>query len=255
MTEPNPQLLAQAALFVVLRDHSALAPSALDSPWISLASRRFGGDLYERTVTFELVRESTEEAEEVESNDRENVTVRVKSLNGGLFDIAVQTPQGETEFKGVSAQLTSPTVVSSTLDSASLRTTIVSQPPPPSLPASRSPNANERLHIFSCDPNGSSLKTVLVLPSPNWLISLGTDVLSASVGGSTIKAPMPSVVVDVKVQPGQTVEKGDAIVVLESMKTETVLRARKKGVVRSLGCVKGEMVPEGKVLVDFEEEK
>ena len=66
---------------------------------------------------------------------------------------------------------------------------------------------------------------------------------------------MPSVVVEVKVKPGDTVEKGDAVVILESMKTETVLRARKKGVVKSVGCAKGEMIPEGKVLVDFEEEE
>lgn len=178
----------------------------------------------------------------------------MRSLSGSLFDVNIKTAQGEKEFKGVNAQLLTPTTLSSTLDSKSLRTTIVSQPPPPSLPASRAPNANERLHVFSADGAGSSLKTTLIVPSPNWLVSLGSDVLSASSGGATIKAPMPSVVVEVKVQAGQTVEKGDPVVVLESMKTETVLRARKSGVVRSVGCAKGEMVPEGKVLVDFEEE-
>lgn len=232
-----------------------MASGALSSPWTSLVSRRFGGDVYERTIPFEITEESAEGEEgEAESKDPEKFTVRVKSLSGNLFDVYVNTPQGETEFKGVKAQLASPTVVSSTLDSKSLRTTIVSQPPPPSLPASHAPNANERLHVFSSDISSSRLKTTLVIPSPNWLVSLGTDVLSASSSASMIKAPMPSVVVEVKVQPGQTVEKGDAVVVLESMKTETVLRARRKGVVVSVGCAKGEMVPEGRVLVDFEEE-
>ncbi|EKM61522.1 uncharacterized protein PHACADRAFT_156780 [Phanerochaete carnosa HHB-10118-sp] len=255
ISEPSSEVLAQAALFIVLRDHPVPTPSALSSPWTALASRRFGGDVYDRAITFENAQDAAEGAEgEVEVKDSERITVRVKSLSGGLFDVRVKTTQGEKVYNDVSAQLLSPTTLSSTLDSKSLRTTIVSQAPPPSLPASRAPNANERLHVFSSDGSCSGLKTTLVVPSPNWLISLGSDVLSASSGGATIKAPMPSVVVEVKVQVGQMVEKGDPVVVLESMKTETVLRARKSGVVRSVGCAKGEMVPEGKVLVDFEEE-
>lgn len=63
---------------------------------------------------------------------------------------------------------------------------------------------------------------------------------------------MPSVVVEVKVGVGEKVERGQAVVVLESMKTETVLRSEVDGVVRGVGCVKGEMVEEGRVLVDVE---
>lgn len=63
---------------------------------------------------------------------------------------------------------------------------------------------------------------------------------------------MPSVVVEVKVTLGEKVERGQALVVLESMKTETVLRSEVDGVVRAVGCAKGEMVEEGRVLVDVE---
>ena len=239
-----------------MRDHPTPTPTALNTPWTTLVSRRFGGDVYDRTVTFEVAQESAEGEEgETAPTDPEKIIVNVRSLSGGLFDVTVHTANGEAAFKGVTAQLVSPTAITSTLDSKSLRTTIVSQTPPPSMPASRAPNANERLHVFSSDATGSGLKTTLVVPSPNWLISLGTDVLSASSHAGTIKALMPSVVVEVKVQLGQTVEKGDAIVVLESMKTETVIRARKKGIVKSVGCAKGEMVPEGRVLVEFEEEE
>lgn len=105
----------------------------------------------------------------------------------------------------------------------------------------------ERLHIF----NGG-IKTTLVLPSPNWLLSLGGDVLNAAKGA--LKAPMPSLVVEVRVKVGDKVEKGQTVVVLESMKTETVLRTDVAGIVRAVGCKKGEMVEEGKELVDIEEE-
>ena len=63
---------------------------------------------------------------------------------------------------------------------------------------------------------------------------------------------MPSVVVEVKVALGEKVERGQALVILESMKTETVLRSEVDGVVKAVGCVKGEMVEEGRILVDVE---
>jgi 3-methylcrotonyl-CoA carboxylase alpha subunit len=69
---------------------------------------------------------------------------------------------------------------------------------------------------------------------------------------------MPSVVVDVKVKEGDIVKKGQAAVVLESMKTETVLRVEKDGRVSRVGCKKGEMVEEGRelvVIVDLEVEQ
>ena len=63
---------------------------------------------------------------------------------------------------------------------------------------------------------------------------------------------MPSVVVEVKVKVGDKVGPGQAVVVLESMKTETVLRADAAGVVKAVGCANGEMVEEGRDLVEIE---
>jgi 3-methylcrotonyl-CoA carboxylase alpha subunit len=104
----------------------------------------------------------------------------------------------------------------------------------------------ERLYVFY-----DGKKVTLVLPTPKWLLSLGGDILSA--GKGVLKAPMPSLVVELKVNVGDKVTKGQAIIVLESMKTETVLRAEKDGVVKMIGCQKGEMVEEGRELVDIEE--
>ena len=71
-------------------------------------------------------------------------------------------------------------------------------------------------------------------------------------GKGALKAPMPSLVVEVKVNVGDKVEKGQAVVVLESMKTETVLRAEVDGVIKVIGCKNGEMVEEGRELVSIE---
>ncbi|TFK56357.1 hypothetical protein OE88DRAFT_6888 [Heliocybe sulcata] len=235
--EPEPEVLAQAALFAVLRDGPKHVKGAGASPWVSLASRRFGGDRPERVITLQS-----------EGEGAEPVTVTVVPKLDGLFDVTVRTPSSQTAFSSVSAQLTGTTELHSTIESHSTSTTIVSQPPPPNVPASTSPNTMERLHVFH-----GGRKSTLVLPSPTWLLSLGGDVLSAAKGA--LKAPMPSLVVEVRVEVGQRVEKGQAVVVLESMKTETVLRAVVGGVVRAVGCKKGEMVEEGRELVDVEEEE
>ena len=149
------------------------------------------------------------------------------------------------EFTSAHAHLASEGEVFSSLGGRSLQTTIVSQPPPPSLPATSSPNTMERLHIFV-----DGQKFTLVLPTPKWLLSLGGDVLGASKGA--LRAPMPSLVVEVKVKVGDRVEKGQAVVVLESMKTEMVLRAEVDGIVEAVGCKDGEMVEEGRELASIE---
>jgi len=169
-------------------------------------------------------------------------SVRIKTSSPGNFDITVN---GTTEFISVHAHLVSEDEVFSSVRGRNLRTTVVSQPPSPSLPASSSPNTMERLHVFF-----DGQKSTLVLPTPKWLLSLGGDVLG--LGKGALKAPMPSLVVEAKVSVGDRVEKGQAIVVLESMKTETVLRAECDGVVRAVGCKSGEMVEEGRELVSIE---
>ncbi|KAF8485910.1 single hybrid motif-containing protein [Russula ochroleuca] len=64
---------------------------------------------------------------------------------------------------------------------------------------------------------------------------------------------MPSLGVEVRVAVGERVEKGQVVVVLESMKTETVLCALVDGTVKAVWCAKGEMVEEGKELVGIGE--
>ena len=171
----------------------------------------------------------------------------LKSTSPGHFDITVRTPTLNTNFASVAAQRLTSTTLSTTLNAEYTHTTIISQPPPPGVPASLSSNTMERLHVFR-----SGHKTTLVLPSPNWLLSLGGDLLNATKGA--LKAPMPSLVVEVRVKLGDRVEKGQAVVVLESMKTETVLRAVTGGIVKTIGCTNGEMVEEGRELVDIEED-
>lgn len=192
--------------------------------------------MYERIITLQSESVSTEPA-----------SIQVKCVSPGHFDVTVRVGTVSTNFPSVPAQLVSPNRISTTLKGEYAGVTIVSQPPPPGAAASTSPNTMERLHVFY-----GGRKTTLVIPSPNWLLSLGNDILSTAKGA--LRAPMPSLVVDVRVNLGDRVEKGQAVVVLESMKTETVLRADVSGVVKAVGCKNGEMVEEGRELMDIEED-
>ena len=64
-------------------------------------------------------------------------------------------------------------------------------------------------------------------------------------------APMHGMVVALLVEVGQSVSKGQPLLVLEAMKMEHVLKADKEGVITALCCRQGEQVSQGAVLVHF----
>jgi acetyl/propionyl-CoA carboxylase alpha subunit/acetyl-CoA carboxylase carboxyltransferase component len=70
--------------------------------------------------------------------------------------------------------------------------------------------------------------------------------------GGLVRAPAPSVVVALRVQPGQEVEAGQTIAVLESMKMETAVRAPFSGRVRQLLVAVNAQVDAGAALLDLE---
>ncbi|WP_426061296.1 biotin/lipoyl-containing protein [Hymenobacter sp. B1770] len=66
-----------------------------------------------------------------------------------------------------------------------------------------------------------------------------------------LKAPMPGLIVDIRVEPGQAVQKGDPLLVLEAMKMENILKAPANGTVGSLKVNLRDNVQKGQVLVQF----
>lgn len=63
-----------------------------------------------------------------------------------------------------------------------------------------------------------------------------------------LRAPMPGLIVDVLVESGGEVEKGDKILVLEAMKTQQAFTAPFRGHVEQLGVSKGDQVSDGDLL-------
>jgi biotin carboxyl carrier protein len=71
-------------------------------------------------------------------------------------------------------------------------------------------------------------------------------------GPSRIMAPIPGKVVSVKVEPGDEVEPGQALVVLEAMKMENELAADQAGKVAAIHVAAGDTVEGGELLVELE---
>lgn len=70
-------------------------------------------------------------------------------------------------------------------------------------------------------------------------------------GHATLEAPMPAQVIAVPVVPGDVVDAGTILVLLEAMKMELPLRAPFAGRIEAVHCVPGDRVAPGRVLVDL----
>lgn len=66
-----------------------------------------------------------------------------------------------------------------------------------------------------------------------------------------IKAPMPGLVLNILVKPGDAVLKNDPLLVLEAMKMENVIRAPGDAVVSAIPAVQGKAVEKGQLLISF----
>lgn len=64
-----------------------------------------------------------------------------------------------------------------------------------------------------------------------------------------IKAPMPGLVLEVNVEAGQTIAKGDPLLILEAMKMENVIKSAGDGVVEEILIEKGAAVEKGALLI------
>ena len=72
---------------------------------------------------------------------------------------------------------------------------------------------------------------------------------SGSAGSVKVEAPMPGTELRVNVNVGDTVEEGQAVVILEAMKMENEIAAPKSGTVASINATQGSAVNTGDLLI------
>jgi biotin carboxyl carrier protein len=70
-------------------------------------------------------------------------------------------------------------------------------------------------------------------------------------GASALVAPMPGMIVRVLVQPGDRVQVGQGVIVMEAMKMENELRAPSAGTIETVAVSAGSAVEKGAVLVEL----
>ena len=70
--------------------------------------------------------------------------------------------------------------------------------------------------------------------------------------GTEVRAPMPGLVLEVKVKPGDRVTAGETVVCMEAMKMKNMLSASEDGVVKEVLVEDGSQVREGTLLLVIE---
>ena len=100
--------------------------------------------------------------------------------------------------------------------------------------------------------SGTGLLGTLLLAREDSLIIENVELsapAAALASGEVVKSPMPGNILKINVAPGQKVEEGDVLIVLEAMKMENEIVATKAGTVAQVAVSKGAVVETGTPLV------
>ncbi|KAK8043426.1 carbamoyl-phosphate synthase subunit L [Apiospora rasikravindrae] len=203
----------------------------------------FGQDLSERKFTFRAP--DTEPAFE---GGGLVTTVTITQRGHQLFDARVSRKNHEDEvYEGLvssNATATSTPKSNNTLRGTTSLETFFPETRIASTVVQDALN-NDKISVFQ-----RGVKTELALLDPSWYErALGLKEAKASVA-----APMPCKVLKNEVKEGDRVTKGTPLVVIESMKMETVIRSPQDGVIKKLAHKEGDKCKAGTVLVVFEDE-
>lgn len=71
-------------------------------------------------------------------------------------------------------------------------------------------------------------------------------------GAVTVKAPLPGNIFKILVKEGDTIVKGDTLLVMEAMKMENNVLAEKDGIVKSIKVAVGDAVLQNDVIIEME---
>ncbi|ETS73962.1 hypothetical protein PFICI_13828 [Pestalotiopsis fici W106-1] len=220
----KPEVYTQAALGLFV---SSLQSTA----GLHGGSLGFGQGATEHTFTFKNL-------DVLDQKEGEVVKVVITQKGNQLYDAqVVRKDEAPVKFENL---VSSPilglqkTNLTTFFPDARVETTVV-----------QDPNNDNKVSVFQ-----HGIKTELSLVSPLWYEkALGIKEVTASV-----VAPMPCKVLKNEVQEGDVVAKGAPLVVIESMKMETVIRSPQDGVIKKLAHRAGDVCKAGTVLVVFEED-
>jgi 3-methylcrotonyl-CoA carboxylase alpha subunit len=208
------EVLAQVALACLHRDSHTASPQAGLAGTVG-----FAPSYQQRQLSF------TESSGP--NHEGPTYSVRVQQTANQTFDIEI----GDKVFEQVSSRMDpASNVVTSFFPHTRLDTTVVRD--------------EDTIIAFQ-----RGIQYRLTVPRAKWMEkALGLKDIANSV-----LAPMPCKVLRVEVQAGQAVEKDQPLVVIESMKMETVIRSPQRGTIARVVHQQGDQCKSGTPLVEFEE--
>ena len=110
--------------------------------------------------------------------------------------------------------------------------------------------ANKEEKSFVIRVNGNKYTVQLKDKYDELLDKLGMS-SAASAKIKDMKAPMPGLVVEVRAQEGDAIKKGDALVVLQAMKMENILKSPADAVIKKINIKKDDTVEKNQILISF----
>ncbi|KAF1957740.1 hypothetical protein CC80DRAFT_515267 [Byssothecium circinans] len=217
---PAPEVYAQAALGLALQEISSSRNDPFTAPPVTTTG--FGSGFQRRQ--FHLV-----EIPADGKADNKSTTIAIHQTAPTKFDITV----GDQIYTDVISTFTLTTNTLTTFyPHTRLSTTFIRD--------------SDRLTLFQ---RGKQYR--LQLATPKW----AEKALGVKDVTNSVLAPMPCKVLRVEVKEGDAVKKDQPLVVIESMKMETLIRSPSDGVVRKVVHRAGDLCKAGTALVEFEDEE
>ena len=115
-------------------------------------------------------------------------------------------------------------------------------------------NVNGKIYVVEIEETGEAAPIIepsKAAEAPKAETSKAAEAPKAAAGATTINAPMPGTILDVKVAVGTAVKAGDVICILEAMKMENEIVAPQDGTITSV-VAKGASVNSGDLLAAME---
>jgi biotin carboxyl carrier protein len=116
--------------------------------------------------------------------------------------------------------------------------------------------------IADVEVNGTPYKVEMNKPAKKQVVTINRPAQTTtpppvsrpqtSSGAEALRSPLPGIILEILCKAGDTVKKGQKVLVLEAMKMENVINADRDGVIKEVKINKGDSVLEGADLVIIE---